>query len=43
LSAAQIIAHHNLTLSRMDSFGPRVQLVTAAQVSFVPLTPVEQA
>ena len=43
LSAAQIIAHHNLTLSRMDSFGPRVQLVTAAQVSFVPATPVERA
>ncbi len=34
LSAAQIIAHHNLTLSRMDSFGPRVQLVTASEVSF---------
>lgn len=43
LSATQIIAHHNLTLSRMDSFGPRVELVPAAQVSFVPAPPVEQA
>jgi nicotinamidase-related amidase len=30
LTAAQIIAHHNLTLSRMDSFGPRAQLVAAS-------------
>jgi nicotinamidase-related amidase len=34
LSAAQIIAHHNTTLSNMDSFGPRVRLVTAEQVVF---------
>jgi len=34
MSAAQIIAHHNLTLSRMDSFGVRVQLVPASEVSF---------
>ena len=41
LGAAQIIAHHNLTLSRLDSFGPRVRLVPAAQVSFGPAAPVQ--
>jgi nicotinamidase-related amidase len=34
LTAAQIIAHHNTTLSRMDSFGPRATLVAAAEVRF---------
>ncbi len=34
LSAAQIIAHHNATLSRIDSFGPRAQLMPAVEVSF---------
>lgn len=34
LSAAQIIAHHNTTLSRIDSFGPRATLVSAADVRF---------
>jgi nicotinamidase-related amidase len=34
LSAAQIIAHHNETLSNMESFGTRVLLVPAAQVQF---------
>jgi len=34
LSAAQISAHHNETLSRMESFGTRVRLVPAAQVDF---------
>jgi nicotinamidase-related amidase len=34
LSAAQIIAHHNETLSKMESFGTRVSLVPAAQVQF---------
>lgn len=34
LTASQIIGHHNLTLSRLDSFGPRVQLKTASEVSF---------
>jgi nicotinamidase-related amidase len=34
LTAAQIIAHHNTTLANMDSFGPRVRLVDAAQVVF---------
>lgn len=33
LTAAQIIAHHNRTLSSMASFGPRVQLKPAAAVS----------
>lgn len=32
LSAAQISAHHNTTLSNMQSFGPRVQVVPADQV-----------
>ncbi len=30
LSAAQIIAHHNVTLSSISSFGPRVQLMTTS-------------
>ena len=30
LSAAQIIAHHNVNLSSISSFGPRVTLVPAA-------------
>lgn len=34
LNAAQIIAHHNATLSRIDSFGPRAMLVTSAEVQF---------
>ncbi len=34
LSAAQITAHHNWVLSNMTSFGPRVQLVNAGDVSF---------
>ena len=34
LSAAQIIAHHNLTLSHIGSFGPRVTLTPSAEVSF---------
>jgi nicotinamidase-related amidase len=41
LTAAQIIAHHNATLSSMDSFGPRVQLVPASQVSFEAEAPAE--
>lgn len=32
LSAAQIIAHHNETLSHLDSFGPPVRLVPAAEL-----------
>jgi nicotinamidase-related amidase len=36
LSAVQIIQHHNATLAAMSSFGPRVQLVAAADVSFSP-------
>jgi nicotinamidase-related amidase len=35
LTAAQISAHHNATLSNISSFGPRARLVTAADVSFV--------
>lgn len=34
LSAAQIIAHHNEILGQLGSFGPRVQVVDAAQVQF---------
>lgn len=32
LTAAQISAHHNETLSHMDSFGPRVRAIAAAEV-----------
>jgi nicotinamidase-related amidase len=34
LSAAQIIAHHNMTLSHMTSFGPRARLTLAEEVIF---------
>lgn len=34
LSAAQIIAHHNLTLSSIGSFGPVVTLAAASDVRF---------
>lgn len=36
LSAAQIIQHHNETLSSIGSFGPRATLVPAAEVRFTP-------
>ena len=32
LTAAQIIEHHNVTLRHVDSFGPRVRAVAAADV-----------
>ena len=32
LSAPQVIAHHNITLSNIGSFGPRVRLVAAAEL-----------
>jgi nicotinamidase-related amidase len=34
LSAAQITAHHNATLSNLTSFGPRVKATLAEQISF---------
>lgn len=34
LSATQVIAHHNITLSNIESFGPRVRLVSAADLHF---------
>jgi nicotinamidase-related amidase len=34
LSAAQIIAHHNTTLSNITSFGPRARLVLAEEIRF---------
>lgn len=34
LTAAQISAHHNATLRNMQSFGPRVTLIPAADVRF---------
>jgi nicotinamidase-related amidase len=34
LSAAQISAHHTTTLARLESFGPRVTPVAAAEVKF---------
>jgi nicotinamidase-related amidase len=36
LKAAQISAHHNETLSNIDSFGPRVVAVSAAEVRCQP-------
>lgn len=32
LSAPQVIAHHNITLSNIESFGPRVRLVATADL-----------
>jgi nicotinamidase-related amidase len=34
LSAAQIVAHQNDTLSKMDSFGPRVRVLPATDLRF---------
>jgi nicotinamidase-related amidase len=34
LSAAQISAHHNVTLSNLTSFGPRVKAILAEQIEF---------
>lgn len=34
LSAPQVIAHHNITLSNISSFGARVHLVSAANLRF---------
>ncbi|WP_411281903.1 cysteine hydrolase family protein [Gemmatimonas sp.] len=34
LSAPQVIAHHNATLSNITSFGPRVRTVAAASLQF---------
>ena len=34
LTAPQIVAHHNATLSNIGSFGPRVRLADAADVRF---------
>jgi nicotinamidase-related amidase len=36
LAARQIVAHENETLSRIDSFGPRVAALPAAEVRFEP-------
>jgi nicotinamidase-related amidase len=35
LSAAQIIQHHNVTLSSISSFGPTVRPVASSEVSFM--------
>lgn len=34
ISAPQVIAHHNATLTNITSFGPRAVSVTAAEISF---------
>ncbi len=34
LTAQQVIAHHNATLSNIESFGPRVMLQVSAQIAF---------
>lgn len=36
LTAAQIIAHHNRTLSNMSSFGPRARVRASADIRFPP-------
>lgn len=35
ISAQQVIAHHNATLTNIASFGPRVQAVPSASIQFV--------
>lgn len=35
ISAQQVIAHHNATLTNISSFGPRVQAVPSAGIAFV--------
>jgi nicotinamidase-related amidase len=32
LSAPQVIAHHNATLTNISSFGPRVSAVTSSEI-----------
>jgi nicotinamidase-related amidase len=39
LSAPQVIAHHNVTLAGISSFGPRVTPVTAAELVLDELSP----
>ncbi len=34
VSAPQVIAHHNVTLANITSFGPRVRTVTASSLQF---------
>ena len=34
ITAQQVIAHHNATLSNISSFGPRVQPVPADRIEF---------
>jgi nicotinamidase-related amidase len=34
ITATQVIAHHNITLQNISSFGPRVVAVTATEVQF---------
>ena len=37
LTPAQVIAHHNAVLSQIESFGPRVSLVSTADFELAPL------
>ena len=34
LSAEQVVAHHNITLSQITSFGPRVRVLASADIDF---------
>lgn len=34
LSAKQVVAHHNITLSHITSFGPRVRVLPSADIDF---------
>ena len=36
LTPAQVIAHHNAVLSQIESFGPRVSLVSTADFELAP-------
>lgn len=43
LTAAQIIAHHNVTFANMTSFGPRIRVMAVADLHTVPANGVRYA
>ena len=43
LTAAQIIAHHNVTFANMTSFGPRIRVMAVANLHTVPANGVRYA
>jgi len=36
ISAVQVIAHHNATLTNISSFGPRVEALASGALQFAP-------